>query len=68
MFDLVEIIFVVAWVVNQATYLLGLEDPLDVSIFAIILTLLNVSLQVRKIRLKLEKLFVTFFQDLVVLQ
>ena len=31
MFDFLEILFVVAWVVNQATHLLGIEDPLDVS-------------------------------------
>ena len=48
MFDFLEILFVVAWVVNQATHLLGLEDPLDVSIIVIRLNLLTVSLQVRK--------------------
>ena len=31
MFDLVEIMIIVAWVINQVTHLLGLEDPLDVS-------------------------------------
>ena len=32
MFDFLEIVFMGVWLLNQVTYLLGLEDPLDVSI------------------------------------